>query len=466
VRSTLCIALVFVAVACSNAARSGAPAAGKDGGASSTAGGNSTTGSGGVAGQSGPGGTSGTGGATGTGGTTETGGTTGTGGTVRAGGGSATEAGAASAPQDAAAAGGAGGTTGAGGASGSGGTTGTAGSGGRGGATGGSGTGAAGAGGGAGSGGAGGTGRGGLDAGGSPKDAGREAGNDAISVADSAIDANRDTAREQYSVAPDAGSDGIPVPAGYVLAWSDEFDVDGAPNPKYWNFETGFVRNQELQWYQAKNASVAGGLLVIEARRERVANPNYSATGADWKTQRQYAEYTSSSMTTSGLQPPLLYGRFEMRARINTSAGMWPAFWTVGTSGEWPSGGEIDIMEYYNGNILANVAWGTSTRWVAKWDSSAKAVTSFGDAQWSSKFHVWRMDWDDQNIVLSVDDYQMNTTSLATAVNPDGTCPFKKSQYIIVNLAIGGVNGGDPSATTFPARYEIDYVRVFQQQGP
>ena len=350
--------------------------------------------------------------------------------------------------------------TSAGGASGSGGTTGATG-GSAGGAAGGDST--AGASGSGGSSGGSGTGTGGRDAGGDSKDAGRDADSDVPSVPDSAPDLSRDTARDQASVTADAAGDAIPVPDGYVLAWSDEFDVDGVPNPKNWNFETGFVRNQELQWYQAKNALVAGGLLIIEARREQVANPNYSATGADWKTQRQYAQYTSSSMTTSGLHT-FLYGRFEMRARIDTDKGMWPAFWTVGAAGEWPSGGEIDIMEYYNGNILANVAWGTSTRWVAQWDSSAKAITSFGDPQWSSKFHVWRMDWDDQNIVLTVDEYQMNTTSLATAVNPDGTSPFKKNQYIIVNLAIGGQNGGDPSATTFPARYEIDYVRVFQKK--
>jgi beta-glucanase (GH16 family) len=350
---------------------------------------------------------------------------------------------------------GAGGTTGANGTLAFGGTAGTAGSGGT--------TDAAGTGGSGGAGGESDTGTGGLDAGGTSPDAARDAGIDAPPAVDSAPDVTRDAAKEQASVSADAGSDAIPVPDGYVLAWSDEFDVDGAPNPKNWNFETGFVRNQELQWYQAANASVTGGLLVIEARREQVANPNYAATGADWKTQRQYADYTSASMTTSGLHT-FLYGRFEMRARINTDKGMWPAFWTVGATGEWPSGGEIDIMEFYNGNILANVAWGTSTRWVAQWDSVAKAVTSFGDAQWSSKFHVWRMDWDNQNIVLSVDDYQMNTTSLATAVNPDGTSPFTKDQYIIVNLAIGGQNGGDPSTTTFPARYELDYVRVFQKK--
>ena len=416
-RNTLCVALMFVGCACTRTTDPGGSAGSP---ASSTAGSGGITAGGGAAGRSGTGGTVGAGGATGTG-----------------------------APQDAAA-GGAGGATRAGGASG--GTSAPAG-----GATGG---GVAGAGGsGSSVGGRGGS--GGSDAGSNPKDAGRDAGVDAASAPDSPSNVGRDAAADQSSVPGDAGS--VSVPDGYVLAWSDEFDVDGAPNPKNWNFETGFARNQELQWYQSKNASVAGGMLIIEARRERVTNPNYSATGADWKTQRQYADYTSSSLTTSGLHA-FTYGRFEMRARIDTSAGMWPAFWTVGATGEWPNGGEIDIMEFYKGNILANVAWGTTTRWVGAWDSSAKAVTSFGDPQWSSKFHVWRMDWDDKNIVLLVDDYQMNTTSLATAVNPDGTSPFKKDQYIIINLAIGGVNGGDPSGSTFPARYEIDYVRVFQKK--
>lgn len=444
-RHVLCIALVSVGVACSKTTGPGTPVAGNSGETSSTAGSTGAAGSGGAAGHAGSGGTSEASATTGANGVAGTAGTSaqldaaasGTGGTSSA----------AGAPGS----GGAAGTANGGGPAGAGGTTGAAGTGGT--------AGAAGTGGSGGSGGGSGTGTAGV----ASPDAERDAGIDALSANDGASAVGRDATREQATTSADAGSDQITVPDGYVLAWSDEFDVDGAPNPKNWNFETGFVRNQELQWYQAQNASVTGGLLVIEARREQVANPNYSATGADWKTQRQYAQYTSSSMTTSGLHD-FLYGRFEMRARIDTDKGMWPAFWTVGSAGEWPSGGEIDIMEYYNGNILANVAWGTSTRWVAQWDSVAKAVTSFGDTQWSSKFHVWRMDWDAQNIVLSVDDYQMNTTSLATAVNPGGTSPFINKQYIIVNLAIGGVNGGDPSATTFPARYEIDYVRVFQKK--
>jgi beta-glucanase (GH16 family) len=260
---------------------------------------------------------------------------------------------------------------------------------------------------------------------------------------------------------PVSGDAGITIPSGYKLVWADEFDVDGAPNPKNWNYEKGFARNEELQWYQPDNATVKDGLLVIEGRKERVANPNYKAGSSDWKTNRQYAEYTSTSMTTSNLQS-WQYGRFEMRARIPTSAGMWPAWWTLGVSGEWPSSGEIDIMEYYKGNVLANVACGTATRWQAKWDSSSKAVSSLG-AGWANNFHVWRMDWDDQKIDLYLDDVLMNTASLASMLNADGTSPFKQKNYMLVNLAIGGSNGGDPAGTTFPQRYEVDWIRVYQK---
>jgi len=163
---------------------------------------------------------------------------------------------------------------------------------------------------------------------------------------------------------------GITTPPGYKLVWHDEFDVDGPPNPSDYTFEKGFQRNEEAQWYQSANAIVQNGLLLIEARKETVQNPNYTGSG-DWKTTRKTAEYTSASLSTSGHQS-FQYGHFEMRARIPTEAGMWPAWWTLGVSGEWPSNGEIDIMEFYQSKLLANVACGTDTRWQAKWDSSAK----------------------------------------------------------------------------------------------
>jgi beta-glucanase (GH16 family) len=314
------------------------------------------------------------------------------------------------------------------------------------------------------------TGTGGNRSDGGPSATGGATTSDAGPAKDVGADAQRDVPLDAGPVpsdvpAADAGSapgdGGINVPDGYKLVWSDEFNIDGTPDPKNWNYEKGFVRNSELQWYQPNNATVKGGLLVIEGRKEQVANPNYVAGSTDWKLNRQVAEYTSTSMTTSGLQT-WQYGRLEMRGRIPTGAGMWPAWWALGVSGEWPSNGEIDMMEFYKGNVLANVACGTATRWVAKWDGSSKAVSSLG-ANWSSNFHIWRMDWDDQNINLYLDDVLMNGVPLSTMLNTDGTSPFKQKDYMLLNLAIGGVNGGDPAATTFPVRFEVDYVRVFQK---
>jgi beta-glucanase (GH16 family) len=253
---------------------------------------------------------------------------------------------------------------------------------------------------------------------------------------------------------------------GYSLDWADEFDRDGEPNPANWTYESGFVRNQELQWYQRENARVARGLLVIEGRRERLRNPAFAAGSSEWGRNREFAEYTSASLITRGLHS-WRYGRFEMRARIDTRAGLWPAFWTLGVAGPWPHNGEIDIMEYYAGLLLANVAWGGARRWQPIWATTRKPIASFDDPAWSNAFHLWRMDWDARAIVLSVDGQRLNEVELARTVNQDGTGtnPFHQPHYLLLNLAIGGTQGGDPSTTQFPARFEIDYVRVYQRRS-
>ena len=247
----------------------------------------------------------------------------------------------------------------------------------------------------------------------------------------------------------------------YKLVWAEEFDKPGPPNPKNWKFETGFVRNEEHQFYQAQNARCEKSNLIIEARRESIKNPAFKSGSSNWRENREFAEITSASLSTSGLQS-WRYGRFEMRAKIDTQLGLWPAFWTLGAEGEWPSNGEIDIMEFYRGQLLANVAWGTKQRWNAKWNSKKTPLESLG-RDWTKKFHVWRMDWDETAIELFVDNRLLNRTELATATNPDGKCPFKQPHYILVNLAVGGQNGGDFAQTKFPTRYEIDYIRVYQK---
>jgi beta-glucanase (GH16 family) len=249
--------------------------------------------------------------------------------------------------------------------------------------------------------------------------------------------------------------------AQWKLVWSDEFDHDGRPDPAKWGYETGFVRNHELQWYQPENARCENGLLIIEGRRERKANPRFKAGSQNWATSREFAEYTSASLTTKGIAS-WRYGRFEMRGRIDTRAGLWPAFWSLGVEGRWPFDGEIDIMEYYRDTLLANLIWAGPER--TQSFTKRKPIASFADPEWAHKFHVWQMDWDENRVVIRVDGEVINDSDLNLAANPDGKNGFRQAQYIILNLAIGGDAGGDPTATEFPARFEVDYVRIYQRE--
>jgi beta-glucanase (GH16 family) len=247
--------------------------------------------------------------------------------------------------------------------------------------------------------------------------------------------------------------------ATWKIAWSDEFDEDGPPNPANWVFENGFVRNEELQWYQPDNAAVASGLLTITAQRQEVQNPSYSAGSGNWKLNRQYAQYTSSSMTTSG-KHSFTYGRFEICAQIDTRVGSWPAFWSLGNGIGWPQSGEVDIMEYYADGVRANVCKPSGA--TCDWSGSvSQPLSSLGGATWSNSFHLWAMEWDSASIKLYLDDKVVYPFTVSSAV-PSGTNPYVGNPfYVLVNLAIGA-NGGDPTATTFPMTYKVDYVRVYQ----
>ena len=251
---------------------------------------------------------------------------------------------------------------------------------------------------------------------------------------------------------------------GYKLVWADEFNKDGRPDTTAWRYEKGFVRNEEAQWYTDENAYCKNGVLIIEARKESKPNPRYEAGSKDWRRVRQTIDYTSSSINTAG-KHSWQYGIFVMRGRIDISSGLWPAWWTLGVSGRWPANGEIDIMEHYKKKLLANIACIGANR-KAEWYSNRFSIDSMGGQKWASNFHVWRMDWDEEAIALYVDDVLLNKTELNKLVNKDGSNsnPFKQPHYMLLDLALGGMNGGDFGDTKFPNRFEIDYVRVYQKK--
>lgn len=250
----------------------------------------------------------------------------------------------------------------------------------------------------------------------------------------------------------------------YKLVWSDEFNKDGVPDSSKWNYEKGFVRNEEHQWYQPENAFCKNGLLIIEARREQKPNPLFKAGSNNWRTGRKNIEYTSACMITAG-KHQWQYGKFELRARIDIDAGVWPAWWTLGVEKHWPANGEIDIMEFYRDTLLANILCrGVNNS--NEWYTTKTGVQQLGGKAWAAQFHTWRMDWTEEYVALYVDDSLLNKVAVEKLVNKDGSGfnPFKQPHYMLLNLAIGGQNGGDPSQTAFPKRMEVDWVRVWQQE--
>jgi beta-glucanase (GH16 family) len=262
----------------------------------------------------------------------------------------------------------------------------------------------------------------------------------------------------------------VPAPrAGdWKLVWSDEFDEPGLPNPARWGYEVGFIRNNESQYYtraRKENARVENGRLVIEARKERwpVERPAGKATARRTRQSRDHAEYTSASLTTQG-KAAWTYGRVEVRAKLPSGRGTWPAIWMLGTNiGEvgWPACGEIDIMEFVGydpGVVHANIH---TKKYNHAINTGKGASLKLPDA--SEAFHVYAVEWDRDQMDFFVDE-QKYFTFRNEGTGPE-SWPFDRDQYLILNLAIGGGWGGRKGIddAIFPQKYEIDYVRVYQR---
>ncbi|MFT6000823.1 MAG: beta-glucanase (GH16 family) [Neolewinella sp.] len=267
---------------------------------------------------------------------------------------------------------------------------------------------------------------------------------------------------------PPPASDMDPEFTDRELLFAAEFNTPGPIDTTLWVPEHGLVRNREYQWYQPQNAvQTEDGLLRFEARREETVNPNYDPESKDWRKSRPAATWTSACFKTRGTFN-FQYGTLLVRARLDTTLGAWPAIWTLGVDRRWPASGEIDVMELYRKQgvpvILANTAWlAERNSYKAKWDGYHRPLQDFldKDPDWAEKFHLWRMDWTAESIRLYLDGELLNETLLVDGVNPDGFNPFQQPHYLLLNLAVGGDNGGEPRAGTERIIYEVDWVRVY-----
>ena len=255
----------------------------------------------------------------------------------------------------------------------------------------------------------------------------------------------------------------------YKLDWADEFDVDGKPDPRKWGFEEGFVRNKEVQWYQRENAYCKDGCLVLEARVEHKRNPNYVEGSSNWKTSREYIEYTSASLQTEGLKE-FLYGAIEFRARIPVDQAAWPAIWTTGTTMPWPYNGEMDMMEFYRraegATLFANFFWTGSSESDVRDNTSHTLLSHFTDKDpyWADRFHVWRVEWDKEAITISVDGELLNKGRLKDMMNGGhyrGRNPFMHPHRLRINLALRDKKYDKVDPHLLPYKMQVDYVRYY-----
>jgi beta-glucanase (GH16 family) len=229
-----------------------------------------------------------------------------------------------------------------------------------------------------------------------------------------------------------------------VLFWSEEFDKDGAPDSTKWGYDIGNGDNgwgnAELEYYtnRTKNAVVEGGVLKINALKE-----NYNGSA-----------YTSARLLSKS-KFEFTYGKVEVRAKVPSGVGTWPAIWMLGSNAAtvgWPACGEIDIMEHLG--RTENTIYGTLHYPGHSGGSADGHTTVITDA--TKAFHIYTLEWSASAVKIYADGVLFHTT-----VN-SSNLPFNHDFFLILNVAMGGGFGGavDPAVTS--GTMEVDYIRVYK----
>ena len=260
------------------------------------------------------------------------------------------------------------------------------------------------------------------------------------------------------NVTPPELPQSLTKPEGYALVWSDEFNMDGLPDPARWTYDThrnaqGWY-NDELQYYanaRPQNARIENGSLIIEAR----IDPGIK-TLSDWGGQK----YSSARLMTKD-RAAWDYGYVDVRAKLPCGVGLWPAIWMLPQNGDkWPDDGEIDIMEYVGfQDDTFHATIHTKDYNHIKGTEVGEKLNMDGAC---GEFQTHSLLWTPERITVAV-----NGTPYFVYDNDgkgQGGWPFDDPFYLILNIAVGGSWGGQQgvSDAAFPAKMEVDYVRVYQ----
>lgn len=239
----------------------------------------------------------------------------------------------------------------------------------------------------------------------------------------------------------------------WELTWSDEFDYEGAPDARKWDYEHGFIRNDELQYYtdRPENVRVDGEHLIIEAQQDSALIDG------------EVREITSASVTTHDKQA-WQYGKVEISAKLPNSLGTWPALWMLGENVSevgWPLCGEIDIME--NVGYMPDTVFTTIHTETYNHTRDTQKIAGTYLPSGDTEFHTYGIEWNAQQIDFLIDGKRVFTVTKQAG---DGVeeWPFDQPFYLLMNFAYGGAWGGVQGVdkSSLPQQYRIDYVRVYQ----
>lgn len=247
------------------------------------------------------------------------------------------------------------------------------------------------------------------------------------------------------------------------LVWSDEFETPGDVNNANWHKQTqviipgfGWANNEEQHYTNRLSNSFVdnSGALNIVAKRE-----TFNAQGIT-------KNYTSARLNSKFA---FTYGRVDVRAKLPAWDGTWPAIWMLGKNinedggfwdaaygtTPWPQCGEIDIMEHGLGPI-------NHTSSALHTNSSSGATINYRSQEISdvaANWHIYSVNWSPNQITFLVDGVGFYTYN--PSVKNINTWPFTEDQYILLNIAMGGISGSiDPNVST--GTMIVDYVHVYQ----
>jgi len=247
------------------------------------------------------------------------------------------------------------------------------------------------------------------------------------------------------------------VPSDFTWYWNDEFNGDSL-DLSNWTIEAMYegAVNNEAQTYteSSENVYVSNGNLNIRAKKENPFNPNNP-------------KYTSGRVITRD-KLEIQYGYIEIRAKLPSGVGSWPAIWMLSSNIEsvgWPRCGEIDIMEHVGHDpnhvyfsLHNNTLWGNM--------SGTDQQGVFYSQEIENQYNTYAVDWDSTQIKGYFNDQQFFQFTKSESMDYE-EWPYDHPFFLIINLAIGGDWGGQQGIdnSIFPCKYLIDYVRVFKKLG-